>query len=92
MIFLLHSNSTEVQKFLCSTFLLKGTDKSFLRQCQYHHKNHPNFKMNKIQGNNSFTIAHFAGEIVYDVSKNKMTIVANSFIDQLIIKMSCFFV
>ncbi|RTG90028.1 myosin XV [Schistosoma bovis] len=48
--------------------LVTGTDKSFLRQCQYHHKNHPNFKMNKIQGNNSFTIAHFAGEIVYDVN------------------------
>ncbi|CAI2728563.1 unnamed protein product [Schistosoma spindalis] len=48
--------------------LVTGTDKSFLRQCQYHHKNHPNFKMNKIQGNNSFTIVHFAGEIVYDVN------------------------
>ncbi|CAH8547863.1 unnamed protein product [Heterobilharzia americana] len=47
--------------------LVTGTDESFLRQCQHHHQKHPNFKINKIQGNSSFTIVHFAGEIVYDV-------------------------
>ncbi|TNN18772.1 Unconventional myosin-XV, partial [Schistosoma japonicum] len=48
--------------------LITGTDKSFLRQCQYHHQKHPNFKINKIQGNTSFTVVHFAGEIVYNVN------------------------
>ncbi|CAH8849021.1 unnamed protein product, partial [Trichobilharzia szidati] len=47
--------------------LATGTDESFLRQCQHHHQKHPNFKMNKVHGNSSFTIVHFAGEIVYDV-------------------------